>query len=378
MISRTGSTEPAPPWKNLTCSWTLSAASTTLRSTLRCGPQALRNVARFVGGSSAALYAKDVTSKSGNIYYHDGSQDPHYIRLYFEEYIKIDPSTTGHFFAGVGEVVATADVVTYEEFFQTRFYKEWAEPQGLVDFVSASLDKSLTGIASLGVFRHKRDGLVDNETRRRMRLVVPHVRRATLIGKVVDLKTIEATMLTEMLDAISAGIFLLDSEGGIIHANVAGHAMLAAGVLLSAVGGRLTSSDPHSDKALRDSVAAAGSGDAALGVGGIAIPISGGGYGRSVAHVLPLTSGRRRRTGSTYRAVAALFVHKATLSAPSPPEIIAKTFGLTPTELRVMLAVVEVGGAIFAFDRPGRSMIGWRHEVGVPLRRTGSTNSGPS
>lgn len=307
-------------------------------------PAALRNIAHFVGGSSAALYAKDATSKSGNVYYEDGSHDPHYVRLYFEEYIKIDPATTGHFFAEVGEVVATGDVVTYEEFVQTRFFREWAEPQGLVDFVSAIIDKSSTTIASFGVFRHERDGRVDAETRRRMGLVVPHVRRAALIGKVVDLKTIEAAMLIEVLDAISAGMFLLDAEGRIIHANVAGHAMLAAGTMLSAVGRRLTPSDPGSDQLLRDCVAAAGGGDTALGVRGIAIPLTGGEHDRFVAHVLPLTSGRRQWTGSD-RAVAALFVHRASLNTPSPPEIIARTYGLTPTELRVLLAVVEVGGA---------------------------------
>jgi DNA-binding CsgD family transcriptional regulator len=64
---------------------------------------------------------------------------------------------------------------------------------------------------------------------------------------------------------------------------------------------------------------------------------------RYVAHVLPLTSGARRRAGTCYAAVAALFVHKAALEAPSPPEAIAKTFKLTPTELRVLLGIVQVG-----------------------------------
>ena len=60
--------------------------------------------------------------------------------------------------------------------------------------------------------------------------------------------------------------------------------------------------------------------------------------------MLPLTSGARRRAGTSYAAVAALFVHKAALEIPSPPEAIAKTFKLTPSELRVLLAIVEVGG----------------------------------
>jgi DNA-binding CsgD family transcriptional regulator len=66
--------------------------------------------------------------------------------------------------------------------------------------------------------------------------------------------------------------------------------------------------------------------------------------GHLVAHVLPLAAGVRRRAGQIYAAVAALFIHEARFPVPSPPEVIAKTFGLTPTELRVLLAVAEVGG----------------------------------
>jgi DNA-binding CsgD family transcriptional regulator len=63
-----------------------------------------------------------------------------------------------------------------------------------------------------------------------------------------------------------------------------------------------------------------------------------------VAHVLPLTSGARRRVNKSYGATAALFVHKAALDTPSRPEAIAKAYKLTPTELRVLLALIEVGG----------------------------------
>jgi DNA-binding CsgD family transcriptional regulator len=41
--------------------------------------------------------------------------------------------------------------------------------------------------------------------------------------------------------------------------------------------------------------------------------------------------------------VAALFVHNAAIDTRSPPEAIAKAYKLTPMELRVLLAIVEVG-----------------------------------
>jgi DNA-binding CsgD family transcriptional regulator len=74
------------------------------------------------------------------------------------------------------------------------------------------------------------------------------------------------------------------------------------------------------------------------------VPLAGRDGEPYVAHVLPLTSGARRRAGASYAAVAAVFVRKATIDIPSAPEIIAKHFGLTPTELRVLLAIVQIGG----------------------------------
>ena len=148
-------------------------------------PEVLMQMADFVGGSAAAMFWKDAAGKSGTVSYGIGIE-PHYIRLYFEKCIKLDPATTGHFFAEIGEPMSAADLIPYDEFLKTQFYREWARPQSLVDFVSAALDKSSTGAALFGVFRHERDGVVSEETRRRMRLIVPHVRRAVLIGRVVS------------------------------------------------------------------------------------------------------------------------------------------------------------------------------------------------
>jgi DNA-binding CsgD family transcriptional regulator len=177
-----------------------------------------------------------------------------------------------------------------------------------------------------------------------MRLITPHVRRAVLIGKVIDLRTAEAATFADILDGLTAGMLLVDATGRIIHANTTGHAILREGDFLSAIGGRLVASDPQIDRLFRDIFAAAGQGDAAIGIKGIAVPLIARGGEHHVAHVLPLTSGARRRAGIATSAVAALFVQKAALDTPSPPEVIAKAYKLTPTELRVLLAIVEVGG----------------------------------
>ena len=54
------------------------------------------------------------------------------------------------------------------------------------------IDKSATSVGFLVGFRITCDGFVYDDMRDRARLVMPHIRRAILIGKVIDLKKAEA------------------------------------------------------------------------------------------------------------------------------------------------------------------------------------------
>ncbi|UPK33041.1 helix-turn-helix transcriptional regulator [Bradyrhizobium sp. 186] len=143
---------------------------------------------------------------------------------------------------------------------------------------------------------------------------------------------------------LDTGLYLVDADGRLVHANTAGQAILDARDILHEIRGHLAACDPTVNKTLRHVFAAAGHGDTALGASGIAVPMIGSDGQRHVAHALPLTSGTRRRAGVAYSAVAALFVRKVALTIPPCSEVIGKAFKLTPTELRVLLAIVELGG----------------------------------
>ena len=65
---------------------------------------------------------------------------------------------------------------------------------------------------------------------------------------------------------------------------------------------------------------------------------------RYVAHILPLSSVLRNGSERSSDAVGALLLRKVTLGGQSYGELIARTFDLTPAELRVFLSIVEVGG----------------------------------
>jgi DNA-binding CsgD family transcriptional regulator len=302
----------------------------------------LDKIASFAGGHSGGLLSKHSLSKSEVLYCYVGA-DPNSLQVYSESYPKLDPTADSPSFR-VEQVVSATDLVPYEEFRRGRFYREWARPHGWVDVASAVIEKSPLSCTFLSVVRHEANGLVDDEMRRRMALLIPHVRRALLIGKTIHRKQTEAVCFSDVLDGLSSGMILVDAHGRIVHTNNAGNAILDAADFLRAVCGRLVASDLAINAALREILVAANVGDAALGTKGIALPLTAHDGERYVAHVLPLTSGARRAAGLAYNAVAALFIRKAALEPFSPPEVIGEMYKLTPTELRVLLAIVDIGG----------------------------------
>jgi DNA-binding CsgD family transcriptional regulator len=301
---------------------------------------AIVRVADFVGGCGAALFCKDVGAYHAAGLHGFGYQKPLPVALFRQIY----PAAQGHFLGDLEVPIATSDLIPFEDFTQTELYRQWAEPQGIVDFLSAVVDRTAISTAIFGIFRHKRNGVVDDQARRQMSLVAPHIRRSVLIGRMFEFKAAEVATFVDTFDGLAAGMFLVDASARLIHANAAGNAILGTSDILSLASGRLVAGDAQVDRALRDVFVAAGQGDAALGSKGIAIPLVGRDGERYVAHALPLTSGARRRAGVIYTAVAALFIRKADLAVPAAPHAIGSAFKLTPTELRVLLAIVEVGG----------------------------------
>ncbi|RYE07425.1 MAG: helix-turn-helix transcriptional regulator [Hyphomicrobiales bacterium] len=304
-------------------------------------PGVLRDCASFIGAWSASLIGKGRGGSQSAMFYHDNAMAPDFVAAYFTRYAPLDPSTGGHLMAPIDTPISTADILDLDEFYETRFYREWAAPQGLVDSIMVPLERSANWAAMFALLLHKSSAPVEI-CKQRAALLIPHIRRAALIGKVVEQRSIEATGLKEAFDGLAAGMFLVDAEGLLIHANAAGRRMLEGADVLSSRRGRLVAASARATDELAALFAAAAAGDAALGTGGIAVPLEDRDGEHYVAHVLPLTGGRRHGTHAA--AVAALFLRRASFEVTEPPEAMAKAFGLTLSELRVLMSIVHVGG----------------------------------
>ena len=301
----------------------------------------MEKAAGFVGGMGASLFRQDMIRKVGNSYYSYG-MDHDFEQLYFKKYIHQNPLGSALLTVEVGHVTSSSELIPPAAFFETKFYKEWAKPQGLIDNVFCILERSATSASSFIVFRHERDGLTNARTFERFNAIAPHVRRAALIGNVLQEKVAEAREFTDLLDHVRAGVFVVDTRGTVGYSNKAGRELVAAADCLRVVAGKLSARAPEANQLLQEAFRAAADGDAAINSKCIAVPLMGIGDSRYVANLLPLT--RRRRSGIGSNATSALFVHRAALELPDPPEVIANTFKLTKAELRVLLALVELGG----------------------------------
>jgi DNA-binding CsgD family transcriptional regulator/PAS domain-containing protein len=301
--------------------------------------EVLARIVAFVGGHGGCLLAKDATSRDIDAHWQTGVE-PHYLRLYNETYSKIGP-VAALTFGDVGQIVSVPEVVPYDEFRRSRFYVEWAEPQGWIDVAVAVLDKSAGGWGLLGVSRNAANGMVDDEMRRRIALVVPHIRRALRIGRAFERRQADAATFADVLDRLSAGLLLLDAQGRIVHTNAAADDMLRDGRLLRAIGRRLAGGDPQAERALRETAILPRA--AGLGREGVLVPLRTCDGERYIARAMPLASAALRGAGETPEATTAVFVRRATMDAPSP-DVIAESYKLTPTELRVLFALVDGGG----------------------------------
>ena len=227
----------------------------------RYGP---RFSSRFAGSFVAArrIFLPKIRShKTTASRYFTWGDEPEFTQLYIDKYAKLNPMFPGALFFNVEEVHQLIEIIPREEVRRTRFCIEWMAPQEIIDDMFAILEKSATSCSLFQVIRRRRDEVVDDDARERLALLAPHIRRSVLIGKIIDLKKVEAAALADSLDTLSAGMFMVDASGRIVHANASGHSMLAEAKVLRSVGGHLGAIDSLANQALLESFAATESGD---------------------------------------------------------------------------------------------------------------------
>lgn len=335
-------------------------------------PDALQTTCTFLDGAAANIFWQDPVAQSA-VVFHSWNDDPEFIERYLNYYVRLNPFFPAVTFIEPGVVFSGGDIVPHDEFRSTRFYREWVEPQGYVDVIGVNLHRFSSSAACFSVRRSAAQGVVDGEMRRRAALVVPHVRRAVMIGREIDRQRSMSDKLSTILDTVTAGAFLVDAMGRVDFTNETGRTLLQEGTLLTLRAGALTAVDRSADRAIRAALAATVSGDdVSLGSGAPSIVLTTRTGDRFLAHILPLSSGARQKASLGYSATAAIFVRRAEIPVVSGVEAVARSHRLTPGEIRVLQAVGSGGSVREIADALGVSSATVKTHLGSIFRRTGA------
>ncbi len=303
---------------------------------------ALRQACGFLSCSAGVVVSTDLLG-SFNLSVNWG-YDPGYWESYQSHYFHLDPLNTSLFRSAIGDVIVGSRLRMWPDVLASTFYREWVAPQGFVDIIGGTLDKSASGAAALTGIRRHEQGLANDTCAWRMRLILPHFRRALLISKLIDQHDLRADAFVEAMDALSTSVFFLNADGGLVHSNQSGREVLAAGDPLSLAGQCLVPVDHHSQPALRHALTAALKGSFESKSERLSLSILGRNGAPYAAHFLPLTSGARRQVGLNTAAVAALFLRKSSVDTTSAILTATRVYGFTPAEARVLAEIIDQGG----------------------------------
>ena len=170
---------------------------------------ALGSTCTFVGGSSAVLFWHDAATERSEAL-HLFNEDAHYNKLYFEKYLPMNPMFPAATFVEEAEVVsATNDIICrWTSSSRPQFLQGVGRTAGHhADSLAVNLEKGVTRTSLINIRMDTSYGLVDDEARRRMSVLVPHLQRAVAIGRLFDQRQANETALTEALDHVEAAVF---------------------------------------------------------------------------------------------------------------------------------------------------------------------------
>jgi DNA-binding CsgD family transcriptional regulator/PAS domain-containing protein len=303
---------------------------------LRSG--ALEQVARYVGGCAAMIVSRDSARLSIEIHQHFGT-DARFRQLYRDRYVELDPLLDRHLSLASEQTIGVTDIMAHADFLETSFYREWVEPQEAIDLATVALERTVARTTILQVLRHRSRGTVDGSMRERMRLLAPHIQRSQIMGRHIRARSHTVDDLADVLDGLNTAICLLDADGRVVHANAACRQLFADANLLALVGDRIVARNTQTDKIFRGLCEIdAGTHSATPRQIELATSADGQHY---LLHAFPL-----KRDGNLPRDAAAtmLFVQRASMPPLLASDAIAAAFRLTRSELRVLMAIIEIGG----------------------------------
>ena len=305
----------------------------------------IRRIVEAVGGSSGQLVSP--TAQVLTQLWATHGFDPNVMVPYAEYYHEVDLWT--HETEALRLPPCTAltgeQMVDEATFLQSEYFNDFLKPNDFHRIVACFIDDGASGArpkTSLSVYRPPGSKPFGDDAVRLLNLLSPHVRRAVQFHwRIADLEHRRATD-TKALERLSVGVILLDETVQVTYMNPAARRFVDRGDGLTIAQGQLTACD--STDAIQLSRLLGQTADATTRVQGcssgtMAITRSNGSVPYHLT-AMPVPGREVFAVGRKHTAVIVLVSERGP-SLQGNVEAVARAFGLSPAETRLLRALVE-------------------------------------
>src|SRR5262245_26876789 len=157
-------------------------------------------------------------------------------------------------------------------------------------------------------------------------------RQAVAIADALNFATIRSQALERTLSALTSAVYLTERDGRIVYMNRAAERQVGTGNVVRIAHGRLTAFDHQANLRLAKTIDETIGNEADPPTGGFTVALPGVDNAGLIATILPLARG--------VAAMAAIFVQDPIVMPTLPGQAFAELYGLTRSELRVLIATV--------------------------------------
>jgi DNA-binding CsgD family transcriptional regulator len=299
-------------------------------------PRALRHLSCAGTSVASSIVVNDIHGREPSRVFEHGLDQSH-LRLYFEKLAVMQLASGAPRRLRTEGDIATLTMLCGEcERTEHDFYARWVRPLGFRDMVGVLVLRSGKRLAWFSLARSEIQERYSEDDLRQLELVSPHMCRAFRIADALELRTIAQQRLEQTIDSLSTGIILTEQSGRISYMNRSAEDLIRAGKSLRMCSGQLVAARPRAAKAFERALGECLRGEAPERTGTHAISLPGEDGHAVLLNILPLQWRSDRNPFAPLPGAAAVIVQNPTETAHEPGRALAKLYGLTPAEARIL------------------------------------------
>lgn len=329
--------QPGPP---------LSAITGSIYETVdrpELWPRVLADLARLLDSKSGLIRSVDMRGHRAVLTSHYHNLDQGLQAEYRATLVGEDPYLDALARIPTGRMVTNEDLFDLQRMRRTDYYQKYLGPLDNHFITGGFVERDDEGRHTvIGFQRHRRAIQFDRDEVDLVQALVPHIRRATHLERILRQERQRAHSAETALDSLCLAACLLDREGRLLHANARGERLLRNEHGLRLREGRVVASCSDQAHAFADLLAHGQRGSDGRGVPSaetLLLSERASSPANLLAIVVPLRRSESTVAQSWPGASVALYIGDLEDTGLLHPDVLCAVYGLTPAEARLAVAL---------------------------------------